>query len=224
MTEPAHPPTIPATIPATIPGTIDVNGTPYLRDAKGALIPVAAVKAGDLLMDELVRSVLSEATALSAAIAAFKQRIFEQVGAFQALLAQQYDTKVGGTKGNLTLSTFDGCQKLQVQVSDQLEFGPELQQAKALIDECLSEWAATGGIELRALVNRVFQVDQQGKINRAEVFMLLRVEIADERWQRAMLAIRDSMRVIGSRTYLRFHQRDAGDAPWRGVPIDIASV
>jgi hypothetical protein len=204
--------------------SIDVAGTPYLRDAKGALVPIAAIKPADLLMDELVRLVMGEAVELSSAIAAFKVRTFERVGALQALLAQQYGAKIGGAKGNVSLTTFDGCARVLVQVSDQIEFGPEMQAAKALIDECLSEWAATGGVELRALVNRVFQVDQQGKINRAEVFMLLRVEIEDERWQRAMDAIRESIRVIGSRTYVRFQQRAAGDASWHGVPIDIASA
>ena len=206
------------------PAAIDVGGTPYLRDAKGALVPIATVKPADLLMDELVRSILVEAAALSATIAAFKLRTFEKVGSLQALLAQQYGAKIGGAKGNISLTTFDGCQRVLVQVSDQIEFGPEMQAAKALIDECLNEWAATSGVELRALVNRVFQVDQQGKINRAEVFLLLRTEITDERWQRAMEAIRESIRVIGSRTYLRFQRRDAGDAAWRGVPIDIAAA
>ena len=77
---------------------------------------------------------------------------------------------------------------------------------------------------LRALVNRVFSVDKEGQINRAELFMLLRVEIADERWQRAMNAIRESIRVIGSRSYVRFYQRDAADATWRAIPLDIAAV
>lgn len=206
------------------PSATDVNGTWYLTDAKGALVPLTMVKPADLLMDELVRGMSAEAASLSAAIAAFKHRSFERVAEFQALLAQQYGAKIGGAKGNITLSTFDGCTKVQVQVSDQLEFGPELQAAKLLVDQCLSEWAATGGDELRALVNRVFQVDQQGRISPAQIFMLLRVAIEDERWQRAMEAVRESMRVIGSRSYMRFHQRDAGDAQWRSVPLDIAAL
>jgi len=206
------------------PAAIDVAGKPYLCDAKGALVPIATVKPTDLLMDELVRSILGEAAGLSATIATFKQRTFERVSELQALFAQEYDAKIGGAKGNITLSTFDGCQRTMVQVQDQIEFGPEMQAAKALIDECLNEWAAGSGDELRAIVNRAFQVDQQGKINRTQIFMLLRSNITDERWQRAMNAIQDSMRVIGSRTYLRFQRRDAGDAPWRGVPIDIASA
>ena len=206
------------------PAAIEVAGTDYLRDAKGSLVPVESVKPADLLMDEVVRGVIARATDLSARIRAFKAQTFDEVAEFQALLAQDYGAAIGGKKGNITLTSFDGCRKVQVQVADLIEFGPELQAAKALIDECLSEWAASGGVELRSLVNRVFSVDKEGQINRAELFMLLRVEIADPRWVRAMDAIRDSIRVIGSRTYVRFYERDAADAPWRSVPLDIAAA
>ncbi|TCP33261.1 DUF3164 family protein [Sphingomonas sp. BK235] len=210
------------TEPKSHPRAIDVAGEPYLRDAKGALVPLAAVKATDLLMDETVGTVIDGAIALSERIRRFKSATFEHVGAFQAILAQEFDTKIGGTKGNITLTSFDGCRKLQVQVADLIEFGPELQAAKALIDECLLEWAADSGVEIRALVNRVFSVDKEGQINRAELFMLMRVAIDDDRWKRAMLAIRESIRVIGSKTYVRFYQRSAPDAAWTSIPLDIA--
>ena len=201
-----------------------IDGQRYLRDAKFNLVPIEAVKAADLLMDETVRKITTFARALSAQIARFKGHTFEDVNGLQALIAQEYGASVGGKKGNITLTTFDGCEKVQVQVADLLEFGPELQAAKALIDECLSEWSADSRVELRALVNRVFSVDKEGQINRSELFMLLRVEIADERWTKAMQAIRDSIRVIGSRTYVRFYERDAPDAPWRAISIDLAAV
>lgn len=206
------------------PAAVDVGGSPYLRDAKGNLVPLSAVKPGDLLMDELVRKATARAAEVSAIIAEFKSATFEHVASFQALLAQDYGAAIGGKKGNLTLTSFDGCRRVQVQVADQIEFGPELQAAKALIDECLAEWSSGSGPELQAIVNRAFSVDKQGQINRSELFMLLRVEIADERWQRAMQAIRDSMRVVGSRTYLRFYERDTHDGAWRAITVDIASA
>lgn len=206
------------------PAAIDVGGSPYLRDAKGSLVPLASVKAQDLLMDETVRAMLGQARALSERIAAFKTQAFEQVRAFQELLAQQYGATVGGSKGNITLLSYDGCMKVQVQVSDLLEFGPELQAAKALVDECLTEWSEGSAHEMRALVNRVFQVDQQGKINHNAMFMLLRVESTNERWQRAMEAVKDSMRVISTRTYMRFYERPKADAAWRAVSLDMASA
>ena len=54
--------------------------------------------------------------------------------------------------------------------------------------------------------------------------MLLRLEIEDERWKRAMSAIRDAMRVVGSKTYVRCYRRDRFDAPWQSVTIDLAKA
>jgi hypothetical protein len=206
------------------PAAIDVRGEAYLSNAKGALVPLAAIKPQDLLMDEVVRQLLVEAEDLSDRLAAFKRRAFESVASLQALLAQQYGATLGGAKGNIQLLTFNGCGRLQVQVADLIEFGSELQIAKALIDECLTEWAVGSAVQLRTLVNRVFQVGKDGQINRAELLMLLRYEFEDERWNRAMDAIKDSMRVIGSREYIRFYKRPAADGQWRAITLDLASA
>jgi len=208
----------------THPAAVDVNGSAYLRDAKGNLVPIEAVKPADLLIDEVVRGILGRAQAQSAQIAAFKADTFGQVQSLLDLLAQQYDTIMRGKKGNLTLTTFDGCLKVQVQVADLYDFGPELQVAKTLIDECLTEWSSTGGPELRAIVGRAFSVEKEGHIDRAAMLLLLKVNITDPRWVRAMDAIRDSMRVTGSRAYVRFYERASGDAAWQGVTIDMASA
>lgn len=202
----------------------EVNGRSYMTDAKGALVPVETVKPVDMLMDETVRKIMGYARDLSAQIARFKGHTFEDVNSFQALIDQEYGAKVGGKKGNITLSSYDGLMKVQVQVADLIEFGPELQAAKKLIDECLIEWSGDSRSEIRALVNRVFQVDKEGQINRAELFMLLRVAIEDERWNSAMEAIRGSIRIIGSKTYIRFYERDRPDARWQSVTIDLASA
>lgn len=216
--------TLPIEPTITPPGSVDVNGKLYMADAKGALVPIGMVKPVDKLMDELVRKMLAFASDLSARIGRFRGHCFDDVGSFQALVDQEYGAKIGGTKGNITLTSFDGTQKVQIQVADLLEFGPELQAAKKLVDVCLTEWSEGSGDELRAIVNRAFSVDKEGKINRAELFTLLRVAIEDERWQRAMEAIRDSIRVIGSKTYIRFYRRDDGTSAWRSVSIDLASV
>ncbi|HSI41793.1 MAG TPA: DUF3164 family protein [Xanthobacteraceae bacterium] len=205
-------------------GIVEFAGKNYMADAKGNLVPLAMVKPIDKLMDETVRKMIAFALELSAQIGRFKGHCFDDVGSLQALLAQEYKTQLGGPKGNITLTTFDGTMKVTIQVADLIEFGPELQAAKKLVDECLGEWTEGAGDELRAVVNRAFNVDKEGQINRAELFMLMRVAIEDERWLRAMDAIRDSIRIIGSKTYIRFHVRPAPDAPWGAISIDLATA
>ena len=111
-----------------------------------------------------------------------------------------------------------------IQQGTQIEFGPELQIAKTLVDECLNEWAEDARAEIRAIVTRAFNTDKEGQINRSEIFMLLRLDITDERWRRAMQAIRDAMRVTGSKSYIRFWMREAHDQPRRAITIDLASA
>jgi hypothetical protein len=195
-----------------------------LRDAKGTLVPKSTIKPMDLLMDESVRKMNAFAKELSSQIARFKGHCFEDVGSLLGLMEQNYGAKRGGKKGNMVFTTFDGCQKVQIQVADHIEFGPELQAAKSLVDECLVEWGAQSRDELRAVVSRAFNVDKAGQINRSELFMLLRTEINDERWLRAMQAIRDSIRIVGSKTYIRFYERPTPDGQWQAISIDLAQA
>lgn len=211
--------------PAEIPsGRVNIGGVEHLHDAKGALMPVSLIKPQHLLEDELVRKVMGHAIALSDQVSRFKEHTFDDLGGFEALLAQEYESTLGGAKGNKTLTSHDGLFKIAVQVADNIVFGPELQIAKGLVDECLNEWAAGARDEIRAIVTRAFNTDKAGQINRSEIFMLLRLDITDPRWLRGMKAIRDAMRVEGSKTYVRCYRRPHIDAGWQAVSIDLAKA
>ena len=211
--------------PHPIPdGIVEAGGKRYMPDAKGALVPVELIKPQVQLEDETVRRIMGFALALSDQISRFKGHTVSDLGEFDALLAQEYDLRKGGPKGNRSYKTHDGLFEVEVRVQDQIEFGPELQIAKTLVDECLNEWAEDARAEIRAIVTRAFNTDKEGQINRSEIFMLLRLDITDERWRRAMQAIRDAMRVTGSKSYIRFWMREAHDQPRRAITIDLASA
>jgi hypothetical protein len=203
-------------------GVIDVNGKPYLTDAKGALVPLETIKPIDKLEDEVVRKVMRFAGELSDQIARFRGHTMTDLGEFDALLAQEYNVKKGGPKGNRTYQSFDGLLKVEVKVADFIDFGPQLQVAKRLLDECLTEWSADSRPEIRAVITRAFNTDKEGQVNRSEIFMLLRLDIEDPRWQEAMRAIREAMRVTGSKEYIRFHRRADLSDRWQAVTIDLA--
>ena len=205
-------------------GVIMVNGKPYMENAKGALVPKELIKPAAKLEDETVRKIIRFAVELSAQITRFRGHSFGNLGDLMALLEQEHGVKKGGTKGNMTFMTIDGLQKVTVQVADFIAFGPELQIAKGLIDECLNEWASDSRPEIRAVVTRAFNTDKEGQINQSELFMLMRLDIEDERWQRAVKAIREAIRVIGSKEYIRFYQRKTQQDRWEPITIDLAKA
>ncbi len=205
-------------------GVVVIDGREFMVDAKGGYTPLALVKPQHKLEDETVRKIMKFAQDLNAQITRFRANTMLDLGGFDALLEQEYGAKIGGAKGNRTYQTVDGLMKVQVQVADLIDFGSELQVAKKLIDECLNEWSAGSRPEIQAIVTRAFNTDKEGKINRSEIFMLLRHAIEDERWQRAMDAIRDAMRVTGSKEYVRFYQRASGGDQWQAITIDLAKA
>ena len=205
-------------------GVVVINGKDYMPDAKGGFVPVETIKPAEKLEDETVRKIMAFAEDLSAQIGRFRGHTMTDLGEFDALLAQEYGSQKGGAKGNRTYQTFDGLMKVQVQVADYIDFGSQLQIAKKLLDECLLEWAADSRPEIRAIITRAFNTDKEGQVNRSEIFMLLRLDIEDPRWQEAMRAIRDAMRVTGSKEYVRFYKRRTVTDRWDAVTIDLAKA
>ncbi|MGQ9370561.1 DUF3164 family protein [Azospirillum sp. A39] len=196
----------------------------YMKDGKGRLVPDALVKPEDKLEDQLVDKLMGYAETLSAQIGRFKGHTFDDVGAFLDLLKEKYGASRGGQKGNMTFTSYDGCKKVQVAVADTLTFGPGLQVAKGLIDECIAEWASDANANIRVLVEHAFRVDKEGQVSREAIFALRRINIEDARWQSAMAAIADSVRVEGSKTYVRFYRRPDPQARWEPVSLDVASA
>jgi len=196
----------------------------FLRDAKGRLVPVELVKPIDRTRDQLVSIIVAKAKNLREQIGAFKAEVFADIAAFIELSAEQYEVKLGGSKGNVTLTSYDGRFKIVRQIADHLAFDERLQAAHELISQCITEWSAGARSEIQALVNDAFQVDKQGHINTARVLGLRRLDIRDEKWQRAMKAIADSVQVTGSKPYVRVYERIGDSDQFQAIALDVAGA
>ncbi|MDZ7902309.1 MAG: DUF3164 family protein [Rheinheimera sp.] len=144
----------------------------YWQNAQGALIPVDMVKPIDRARNDLVHELVQKANELSQAMAKFKTEAFADIAAFVDLSVEQYDTNVGGKKGNLTMYSFDGRYKVQRAIQEHLQFDERLQAARALIDECLADWTAGAVPELKAIVASAFNTDKAGNISTSRVLGL----------------------------------------------------
>ena len=195
----------------------------YWEDANGALIPVSKIKDIDKDRHRTVSDLCQAAAKQHAELARFKAAAMAEVSDFIDRSLAQYEVQHGGKKGNVTLISFDGRYKVVRQIQESLVFDERLMAAKALIDECIQVWSKGSNAHIKLLVNDAFQVDQAGKINTGRVLGLRRAKIDDEKWQRAMAAIGDSMQVASTKPYIRFYERDAR-GEYVAINLDMAAV
>jgi hypothetical protein len=194
-----------------------------MTDSQGRQVPAELVSDIDKLRDQTVRRIADEAMQMKEVLAAFKQKIRDDIYAFVDLSFQRYGKSYGGKKGNITLTTYDGKYRLVVAMDETIVFDERLQAAREIIGDCLGKWSDGARPEIRLLVNDAFQVDKTGKVSAARVLGLRRLEIHDPDWQKAMRAITESIQVAGSKQYLRFYERsDRGE--YAQIPLDVAAL
>jgi hypothetical protein len=196
----------------------------YMQDPQGRLVPAGVVKDIDKLRDQTVREIVKKAQLVHLQLKAFKQQTFADIAAFLETSVEQYDVKLRGDKGNVTLYSYDGRFKLIRQVQETIKFDERLKAAKALIDECITDWSAGARDEIKVLVNDAFKVDKEGDVSTNRVLGLRRLKITDPKWQRAMEALSDSLNVIGSRSYVRVYERVGDTDQYQAIVLDLASV
>ncbi len=196
----------------------------YLRNASGHLVPEEQVRDHDKLRDRVAKDLAAEAEELSARLAAFKARALGDIGDLVSISAERYGVNLGGNKGNVTLASFDGQYKVTRTYAERITFTEELEAAKVLINSCIMRWSEGANANIRVLVDRAFRTNSKGQIKTAAVLELLRLEIKDEDWLRAMQALKDSIQTAGTAVYVRVYQRIGQSDQYRPVPLDLAAV
>ncbi|SDI84170.1 Protein of unknown function [Pseudomonas flavescens] len=196
----------------------------YRQDAQKRLVLESLIKPIDLERDRLVCELVDLARDLKAKMVAFKAGAFGDIEAFVDLSAEQYNAKLGGKKGNVSLLSFDGRYKIQRAIQERIAFDERLQAARSLIDECLVEWTQGARPELLTVVNEAFRVDKNGDISTARVLALRRLEIQDERWSRAMIAIAEACQVVGSKAYVRIYERLGDSDSFTPISLNLAEL
>ncbi|STQ91365.1 DUF3164 family protein [Iodobacter fluviatilis] len=198
----------------------------FMEDAKGRFIPVASIKEIDIERDKLVKEIVGKAKEMRDLLRKFKLDLMGDVEAFCDLSFERYNAPIGGKKGNVTLTTFDGKYKVVRAMHDVLTFDEGLQAAKALIDECVNSWSEGANPNIRVLVNDAFQVDKEGKISAGRVLGLRRLQMVDAtgKWELAMLALGESLRVQGTVPYIRVYERVGKEGKYEAISLDVAGV
>ena len=191
----------------------------YMRDGRGRLVPNPMVKPIDKLRDEVVNGIFSRCVEMNEALETFKRVVLNEILTFCELSAEQYGASIGGVKGNIQLTSFDGSIKIQVAVNESIDFGEQIIAAKALIDDCLADWTANGPDEVKVLVQDAFD-SKDGRLSSKKIMGLRKFNFDDPRWKQAMEAISDAVIVVGSKNYLRVYHRNEDNGKMEALAMD----
>ena len=196
----------------------------YIEDSQERLVPLRRVRQADLERDRLVRELAGEAEAIHERLAAFRSAAMDQIDAFIERAGREYDISMVGEKGNVTLSSYDGRIRIQVNVTEYVEFDERLQVARKLIERCVNRWGRHASTKLRTLVKDALQVDTKGRLSTRRLLALRKHEMdGDEEWGRAMQAIADSVRIGRTKRYVRVQKRKE-DGRYETVTLSISAV
>ncbi len=195
----------------------------YRENAKGDLVPESRIKPVDLLRDELVIEIVEASKQLRELMLNFKLSTMTKLADFVDVSAEEYGVKYGGSKGNVSLLSFDGKYKIQRAIGEHRIFDERIQTAKKLIDECIHSWGNGADSRLMAMVGQAFRVDQQGQINVNQVLSLRQLDIDEPKWNQAMEAIASAIQITGTSEYLRLYERQ-GNGKYTQLPLDISSL
>jgi hypothetical protein len=199
--------------------TVDDEGN--WIDQRGRVVPPRYIEAGVKARDRLVRRITGKAARLHEQISTTKEEVLGLVDAYLVQVAEEH----GETwKGNAELVTFDGRWKVEVKVSEALEFDERLQVAKQKIDGCLRRWTGDARAEVQAIVNHAFQVDSKGRINVRSILTLRQFRFKDGEWSAAMELIADSLRVRATRRYVNVYYRHNDTGKFMLLPLNWSAV
>ena len=198
--------------------------TGYRRNDRGDLVRELNISGRDLDMDQVTLKIHGFAVDLSEQMGRFRDHTMTDIVQFADRVVEQYGGKIGGRHGNIQLTSFCGCYKVQLAQAQVVEVGPEIAAVQALVNECLDEWGKHSSVNLRALVDAAFRPGADGKLSVSALLKLKQVDIDDPTWRSAQCAIGDALRPRGRAEYIRIYRRSNPQQPWQQVPLDLARV
>jgi hypothetical protein len=194
------------------------------KDEAGAEVPVGYISLGKRLQERSAASLLKEARQVNARLMAYKKRMIQLCSDVYTKAMQDYKAKTDG-KGNFTWFNFDRSIKVEVSVSDRIEFDDlAIKAAKEKLDAFLSENLDSKTEFVKDLVIDAFSTTR-GKIDAKKVFTLMkyRTKIHHPLFQDALNILSDGIRHPESKTYFRIWERQ-GDGSYELIELNFSAL
>lgn len=192
-------------------------------DGQGNVVPLRYVKKYDRERDRIARRILARWIKTRSQLRACYEETLADIEALE-IQAAGSERKLGGEKGNLTFQSFDGLVQIARLARYELRFDERLQAARDLIYAMLEDKTAGIDADIAVIIRGVFAPSSEGMLSRSRVLGLLRYDIRNPSWVRAMDLIRESISSKRGKTLLAVSQKANREAEWESILLDVAKV
>jgi hypothetical protein len=195
------------------------------QDEAGNSIPLTHIKPVEKINEKVTVKVATQAIKVSEQLSKLKALIAALVmEAFNAFL-KQYNGSKEAHKGNITVYNFDRSIKVEMRVSDAIQFDDlTIMAAKAKLESFLRDGITAKDDVIKEMVLEAFST-ARGKLDVKKILGLKRYadRINDDRYAEAMKLIDQAIRRPDSATYYRvWIKNEAGE--YEAIPLALADV
>ena len=132
--------------------------------------------------------------------------------------------------GDLFVGAFDLAQKLvrrhaQNAASERRELDERVARARELMLECvigiLDKVNGTDVTLIRQLIEQAFRANKQGILPTTKIFALMRMEVKDERWNKAREILQDAIKPVRGKRYLVCSVRKTTQGEFKPIYLNL---
>ena len=195
-------------------------------DSRGAACPVKFIPDVERKRDAAVERIHKIGKRLEEQMRKAKRDVLDEIEAYLEWLDKDSDAP-RSRKSNTTLTNYSGDKQVELAMDDVIKLDERLQQAKELVDEYVASLGESAPDELTTLAHTSFDTDKSGRVNQALVLRLVKYQFKDERWQRAVQLIRESIQVVGTRQYLQLRilvPDESGAKKWVRLHLNFSAM
>lgn len=193
-------------------------------DESGTDVPVEYITTGMRLRERNAAQLLRGAKEVSRKLDEFKKLMEKLCGDVYRKAMEEYKAKPDG-KGNFTWFNFDRSIKIEVSISERIDFDDlAIKASKEKLDAFLSENIDSKMEFVKDLVIDAFSTSR-GKIDSKKVMQLMkyRTKISHPLFQEAINILTDGIRKPGSKTYFRIWERDESNT-YNLIDLNFSSI
>lgn len=201
------------------------TSSPVWIDENGVSIPTNRLTKVEKLLERNTAKILKKATDLNTKLKEFKDEITQlSQDAYNAFMEAKNITKE--TKGNFTFYNFNRTIKVEVSVSERIEFDDlTIEAAKARFDEFLNSNITSKNEFAKQMIIDAFETQRAGKLDVKRILQLTRYKdkINDPLFSEAVELINSAIRRPESKTYFRVWLKDTS-GKYQNIDLNFSSI